>query len=60
MRDCEGYSTEKLHAERSRLTECVHAARYDAFTVCLLTGQIKMIEREIEKRHHAAAAAGRI
>ena len=60
MRDCEGYSTERLHAELSRLREQLHQARYDTFTVCLLTGQMKMVEREIEKRHHAAATAGRI
>lgn len=59
MRDCEGYSTERLHAERSRLKDCLTRC-CDTFSIMLLTGQVGMIEREIEKRHHAAAAAGRI
>ena len=58
MRDCEGYSTERLHAERLRLTDCLTRTR-DTFSNMLLTGQVKMIDREIEKRHQAAVAATR-
>lgn len=55
MRDCEGYSMEKLFAERFRLRDCIQRSN-DTFSKMLLTGQIGMIDREIAKREAADAA----
>jgi hypothetical protein len=51
--------TEELLAEKDRLRGCMERAP-DTMSRMLLTGRLSAIYREIEKRHHAAAAAGRI
>lgn len=50
---------DNLLAEKRRLSGCFERAT-DTFSKMLLTGQLKSIEREIERRHINAAIAERI
>lgn len=59
MKDIEGMTVDQLLAENVRLLAAM-SRTYDTFATFLLSGQQKMVMREIENRHLNAAKAERI